>query len=109
MQQHKFAECVLPIVQNFFRSKYRAFSYTPHNYQMHLRKYSKIQIMKYNSWLRFRHRGAMFRQSSETKEHESNTPIQVLVFLCFIRLPENGTPVPKHLRVILTMNCILLF
>ena len=57
----------------------------------------------------FRDRVAMFRQPSETKKHKSNTPIQVLVFLCFIRLPENGTPVPKHVGVTLTINCILLF
>lgn len=53
-------------------------------------------------------RGAMFRPSIETKEHKSNTPIQVLVLLCFIRLPENGTLVPKHLGIILTMSYISL-
>ena len=52
----------------------------------------------------FRHRGAMFRQAIETKEHKPNTPIQVLVFLCFIRLPKIGTPVQKHVGVILKMN-----
>jgi hypothetical protein len=89
-------------------SKYRAFSYIPDKHQMHLIKYSKMQFIKYNSWLMFRHRSALFRQSIETKEHKSNTPIQVLVFLSFIRLPEKGTPLPKHVEVILTMNCILL-
>jgi hypothetical protein len=53
--------------------------------------------------------GAMFRQSIKTKDHKSNTPIQVLMFLCFIRLSENGTLVPKHVEVTLTINCILLY
>jgi len=32
----------------------------------------------------------------------------VLVFLCFNRLPDNGTPMPKHVLVD-TTNYILLF
>ena len=42
-----------------------------------------------NSYM-FRHRSDIFRESTKTREHESNTPIQVLIAL------EYGTPVPKH-------------
>jgi len=32
-----------------------------------------------------------------------------LVEICVRRLPEDCTPVPKHVTVILTMNCVLWF
>lgn len=32
-----------------------------------------------------------------------------LVEICARRLPEDGTPVPKHVTVILNMNCVLWF
>jgi hypothetical protein len=31
------------------------------------------------------------------------------VILCVRRLPEDGTPVPKHVGVIVIMNCVLWF
>jgi hypothetical protein len=39
----------------------------------------------------FRHRSDIFRGSTKTKEHESNTPLQAQIAL------EYDTPVTKHL------------
>ena len=58
----------------------------------------------------FRHRSAIFRESANTKDHKYNTPLQVLigfVILCVRRFPEDGSPVPKHVDVILIVNCVL--
>ena len=44
----------------------------------------------------FRHRGAVFRESTKIKAHKSNTS---LVILCVHRLPVDGTLVPKHVGV----------
>jgi hypothetical protein len=53
-----------------------------------------------------RNRSAICRASSKTKEYKFNTPIQVLLarvvfdlFFCFSTVPEDGTPVPKHVGV----------
>ena len=44
----------------------------------------------------FQHRSAIFRESIKTKEHKSNTPIQVgLASLCFNGLSEDCTQLPK--------------
>jgi hypothetical protein len=45
-----------------------------------------------NSYI-FRHRSAIFRESTKIKEHQSNTP---RVIFCVNKLPEDGTSVPKH-------------
>jgi hypothetical protein len=44
----------------------------------------------------FRHRNAVFRESTKLKERKSNTP---LVILCVYKLPQDGTPVPKHVGI----------
>jgi hypothetical protein len=43
-----------------------------------------------NSYI-FRYRIVIFRESTKSKKWRVG-----LVFLCFIRLPEDGSPVPKH-------------
>lgn len=48
----------------------------------------------------FRYWSAIFRDSIKTREHNYNTPIHVLVFFCFNRLPEDDTPVPKHVGIV---------
>ena len=59
----------------------------------------------------FQHQSAILRKSTKTKEHKSNTPIQVwrgnqymnwhvgLRFLCFSRPPLDGTLVLKHVGI----------
>jgi hypothetical protein len=54
---------------------------------MHLIKYNDIQIIKHNSWhhpYKFRHRSAIIRESTNTKDHKSNTPFQVLTTVTVI-------------------------
>lgn len=68
-------------------------SYIPHiNQQIHSVKYSTTQIIKYNSWYHW------------------SCPLQGV---CFIRLPEGSTPVPKHVGVdtheFYFMACILVY
>jgi hypothetical protein len=58
----------------------------------------------------FRHRSAVFRESPNTKDHKYNIPLQVLigfVILCVRRFPEDGSPVPKQVEVILIINCVI--
>jgi hypothetical protein len=42
----------------------------------------------------FRHQTVIFRESTKTNDWRVG-----LVFLCFSRLPEDGSPVPKHVGV----------
>jgi hypothetical protein len=73
----------------------------------------------------FQYQSAIQRESTKTQESTSNMPIHVLiphpylnwrvglVFLCFSRLPEDGTLVLKHIGVntdceLCFMICILL-
>jgi len=68
-------------------------SYTQHiNQQIHSVQYSKTQITKYNSWYHW------------------SCPLQGM---CYIRLLEGSTPVPKHVGVdtneFYFMACILVY
>jgi hypothetical protein len=71
---------------------------------MHAKKYNKIRMVKYNSSVTsytFRHWSAKFRESIKTgADREQYLGWRAgLVFLCFNWLPEDGTPVPKHVSV----------
>ena len=63
---------------------------------------------KYKCYM-FRHWSAIFRMSNKTKNHKYLDWRVGLVSLCFTRLPKDGAPLPKHVCVVLTLNCILLY
>jgi len=97
---------------NILCYSYHAFSYILYiNQQVNLIKYNKIQfVISINSHM-FQYQSAIQRGSTKTQEPKSNMPIHVLipppylnwcvglVFLCFSRLPEDGTLVLKHMGV----------
>ena len=77
-------------------------------------------MISINSYM-FQYQIAIKRESTKTQEPKSNMPIHVLiphaylnwyvglVFLCFSRLPEDGTLVLKHMGVNTVHECVLQF
>ena len=80
------------------------FSYIQHiNQQMHsintINKNHIIKLMASIVCCMFRHLRVIFRGSIKTRKHSpthQSTLACWTVFLCFNRLPQDGTPVPKH-------------
>ena len=57
-----------------------------------------IQIMISSNFYMFRHRSAIFRESTDTY-HKSNTPVCRTCDTYVRRPPGDGTPVPKYVDV----------
>ena len=76
-----------------------------------LKIYNKIQIIK--QFMKFRHRIAIFREFRNLKDRKSDIygskylKHNVWLVTLRVRLPNDVTLVPKHVEVILIMNCVL--
>jgi len=87
------------------------FLYSVYQPKMNLIKHNKIQfVISIDSYM-FQYQSVIQRESTKTQEPKSNMPIHVLiphpylnwcvglVFLCFSKLPEDGTLVLRHTGV----------